>query len=389
MDKFEIKPENNKKQDSLFASLSPESVQTLLLWFARAKRDLPWRRECTPYRVWVSEVMLQQTRVEAVIPYFERFVAELPDIRALAEVSTERLLKLWEGLGYYSRARNLQKAARMIIDQYKGELPASVEALQTLPGIGPYTAGAIASIAFGIPAPAVDGNVMRVLTRMTGCNADIRLPSTVAAATACIRDAIPQEFAGDFTQALMELGALLCIPNGAAKCVQCPWQYECFAAKNACTDRLPVRSGLPKRRMEQRTLLLMEEMSGISEKSSISALPEAAGNGRYLLHRRAEKGLLAGLWEFPSLAGDADEESVRKAAERYGFQVKTVVPLQDAVHVFTHVEWHMHAYLLRGVCTGELPTDTVFATREQMDSVYALPSAFAAYRKQIGVDRTF
>lgn len=350
-----------------FGELPREAVRSLLIWFARAKRDLPWRREVTPYRVWVSEIMLQQTRVEAVIPYFERFVAELQDIAALANVPEERLMKLWEGLGYYSRARNLQRAAQAVLRDFDGQLPASVEKLRTLPGIGPYTAGAIASIAFGIPAAAVDGNVLRVLTRMTGCNADIRKPETVRAAEKCVLAAVPDGSAGDFTQALMELGALVCVPNGAAKCGECPCQYDCYAAKNTCTDRLPVRSGLPPRRIEARTLLLME------------------WEGKYLLLRRPDRGLLAGLWEFPALPGVTDASGARNAAAGFGFAATDVRRLPDATHIFTHIEWHMQAYLLHGAPSTAIPPvpGAVFATPEQMQKTYALPSAFAAYRKLI------
>lgn len=350
-----------------FGSLPQEAVRALLIWFARTKRDLPWRREATPYRVWISEVMLQQTRVEAVIPYFERFVSELPDIAALANVPKDRLMKLWEGLGYYSRAGNLQRAAQAVLQDFDGELPASVEKLRTLPGIGPYTAGAIASIAFGISAAAVDGNVLRVLTRMTGCNADVRRPETVRAAEACVLSAMPDGYAGDFTQALMELGALVCVPNGAAKCVECPWQYDCYAAQNTCTDLLPVRSGLPPRRKELRTLLLME------------------WEGRYLLRRRPEHGLLAGLWEFPSVTGVTDVAGVMDAAAKLGFAAANVQRLPDATHIFTHIEWQMQAYLVRGTPSGAMPSSpqAVFATPEQMQKKYALPSAFAVYRKWI------
>ena len=199
-------------------------IQPLLEWYPSHARVLPWREEPAPYRVWVSEIMLQQTRVEAVKPYFERFMKELPDIRALAECPEDRLLKLWEGLGYYNRVRNMQAAARTVMKDYGGVLPPDYEALRGLKGIGDYTAGAIASIAYGIPVPAVDGNVLRILMRVSQDDSDIMKQSVKTRARELLLPVIPEGQAGKLTQALMELGATVCVPNGEPKCPQCPWQ---------------------------------------------------------------------------------------------------------------------------------------------------------------------
>ena len=202
-------------------------AQPLLHWFWANHRVLPFRSDPTPYHVWVSEIMLQQTRVAAAVPYYERFVQELPDIPALAACEEERLLKLWEGLGYYSRVRNLQKAARIVCEQYGGQLPGDLAALKKLPGIGDYTAGAIASIGFGVPAPAVDGNVLRVFARLYNDEGDIMQPAVKASTTQKVMAQQPAEAPGDFNQALMELGALVCTP-GQPDCAACPLQALCL-----------------------------------------------------------------------------------------------------------------------------------------------------------------
>ena len=249
-----------------------QMVEPLLFWFSQSHRDLPWRREPSPYHVWVSEVMLQQTRVEAVRPYYERFLAALPTVQALAGCPQEQLLKLWEGLGYYSRARNLQRAAQEIVRCYNGQLPASYDLLKKLPGIGDYTAGAIASIAFDLPVPAVDGNVLRVLTRVLACPDDIALPATKEAFRQLLLPVEPTPGAGAFNQALMELGAVVCLPNSPPQCLVCPLQGLCLAHQQGCETDFPVKSPKKARRIEQRTLLLFS-----------CTFPEGK---RILLHRR-------------------------------------------------------------------------------------------------------
>jgi len=259
----------------------------LLEWYRDNARRLPWREDPTPYHVWVSEIMLQQTRVAAVLGYYARFLEELPDVAALAAVEEERLLKLWQGLGYYNRARNLQAAARQIMEKHGGVFPADYAAVRALKGVGDYTAGAICSIAFGLPVPAVDGNVLRVVARICGDDGDITTPAMKKRVSAALEEIIPLQAAGEFTQAMMELGATVCLPNGAPLCAQCPAREFCVARREERTAQLPVKAPKKARRTEERTVWLIFH------------------RGKVALRRRPEKGLLAGLWEFPNEVGDA------------------------------------------------------------------------------------
>ncbi|MBQ3141261.1 MAG: A/G-specific adenine glycosylase, partial [Clostridia bacterium] len=267
-------------------------VQPLLDWYAQNKRVLPWRENTDPYRVWVSEIMLQQTRVEAVIPYYLRFLERFPSVQALADAPEDELLKAWEGLGYYSRARNLQKTARIVCEKFGGRFPSDYEQLLKLPGIGVYTAGAIASIAFEKPTPAVDGNVLRVLSRLTESHDDITEPAVKARFTQLLADVYPSTRRGDFTQSLMELGATVCVPNGPARCGQCPLAQLCKAQLHGIQHLLPVKAPKQTRRSEDKTVLLLR-----------------CGQ-RYAVRRREPDGLLGGLWEFPSLNGTLSAQEV-------------------------------------------------------------------------------
>ena len=347
------------------AALLARVPEPLLDWYRQNARVLPWRSQPTPYRVWVSEIMLQQTRVEAAKPYFLRFVEALPDARALADCPEEQLMKLWEGLGYYSRARNLQKAARVVAERYGGELPASFEALRELPGIGDYTAGAIASIAFGLPCPAVDGNVLRVLSRVTGSRRDIADPKVKKEMGEAIRAILPP-CPGDFNQALMELGATVCLPNGEPLCEGCPLGGFCRAREAGLQGELPVKAPKKPRKVQELTVFLLRS-------------PE----GRTALRRRPAEGLLGGLWELPSLPGALSrEEAVARAGEEWG-EVLSLAPLPEAKHVFTHGEWRMtgwEACLAREPGTG---AGLTWVTREELEADYPLPSAFRAWRKLI------
>ena len=233
-------------------------VSPLIKWYASHPKDLPWRRDPTPYHVWISEIMLQQTRIEAAIPYYERFVSEIGDVYALAAVEDEKLMKLWQGLGYYSRARNLKAAAQIICERYGGELPAEVSELKSLPGIGDYTAGAISSIAYGNPTPAVDGNVLRVMMRLFAEEDDVLSAKTKTRVTGELQGIYPSGAeAGMFTEALMELGELVCIPNGDAHCEECPIREYCEAFHSGRVGELPVRNAKKERRVEERTVLLL------------------------------------------------------------------------------------------------------------------------------------
>lgn len=338
----------------------PEIVEPLLAWYDANARDLPWRREVTPYRVWISEIMLQQTRVEAVKGYFARFIAALPSPAALAAVDERALLKLWEGLGYYSRARNLQKAAKVIVEEYGGELPASHEALLELPGVGPYTAGAVASIAFGLPEPAVDGNVLRVLSRLTADGGDIADPAVKRAAEDKVSAIIPAGRAGKFNQALMELGATVCAPNGPPACGRCPLAGLCAAHARSNETDYPVKAAKKTRRVEERTVLLLVRDELLA------------------LRRRPAKGLLAGLWELPNVKGSLDASGAVEAARALGLAPLRVEPLGPAKHIFTHIEWHMTGYRVT-VEEAQAGEGLEWIDSRGLREDYPLPSAFAAY----------
>lgn len=338
-------------------------VDPLCAWFEAGNRLLPWRVDPTPYRVWVSEIMLQQTRIEAALPFFERFMNELPDVRALAAVDPDRLMKLWEGLGYYSRARNLQKAAVQIVEQHGGELPADVEALRALPGIGEYTAGAIASIAFAIPVPAVDGNVLRVLARVTACEEDVMKPAVRRELTALAASLVPTDRPGVFNQALMELGERICLPNTMPQCERCPVVAHCAVAGTPKAASLPVRAKQKPRRIEEKTVLVL-----LTRETP----------PRVLLHKRPSSGLLAGLWELPSLVGRVEPTLPLNGLK----QVSEWLPLPDSRHIFSHIEWHMSAY----VCAVEattLPPSYEFVDAAALSHDHALPGAFRAYAQML------
>ncbi len=347
----------------------PETAD-LLAWYDTGHRDLPWRRTADPYAVWVSEIMLQQTRVETVIPYYNRFLNTLPDIASLAVCGEQQLLKLWEGLGYYSRVRNMQKAARQIIDEYGGEMPSRYDDIVKLCGIGPYTAGAIASIAFGEAVPAVDGNVLRVWSRLFECGEDVKSEAAKKAAAADMQRLLPKEAPGRFNQAMMELGACVCVPNGAPHCEACPWSGACKAHQNHTTDRYPVRSAAKARRIERRMILLVQNGHEI------------------LLGKRPARGLLAGLYELPGLEQWANEETVRDAVRSFGAEPLQIEPLPAAKHIFSHVEWHMKGYRVRIADDASLPRpedhQTVFAADiDDIRTSYAVPSAFDAYMRDL------
>ena len=332
-------------------------TEPLLAWYDRCGRDLPWRSVVTPYRTWVSEIMLQQTRVSAVIPYFERFMEELPGVAALAAVPEERLFKLWEGLGYYSRARNLQKAAKIVVSDLGGALPQSYHALLSLPGIGEYTAAAIASINFSEPVAAVDGNLLRVAARVSGCGEDIMDAKVRRLFRQKLDAAIDADRPGAYNQAMMDLGATVCLPNGAPKCEICPARMMCEAYKNGLTEILPVRAKKKARKIEERTVLLLFQ------------------NGKAALRKRADTGLLASLWEFPSVLGNLDEAGVSLALAQMGLSAQTVEPAGSAKHIFTHIEWDMKGYFAD--VTGE--NDDLFWADAAAFDAAAIPTAFKKF----------
>ena len=338
-----------------------ERIAPLLLpWFEANKRLLPFRQEPSAYHIWVSEIMLQQTRVAAALPYYERFIRELPDAAALAACDADTLHKLWQGLGYYNRVNNMQKAARVVCERYGGALPADYDALRALPGIGDYTAGAIASIAFGIPAPAVDGNVLRVFARLYNDDADITKPETKRVFTQRVLDQMPKATPGPYNEALMELGALVCVPNAAPQCLACPLAPVCrgFAAGRA--EQMTVKP--PKKEKERLTV-------------TVALVQSPAG---LLLQRRPDKGLLAGLWQPAAFENQAlSREQLTAALAALGVDAALERPLQPARHVFTHKIWQLSGWAGSAPAVP-LPEGWVWGRPED----YPLPSAFEGILSQ-------
>lgn len=342
-----------KTTDSIYKQL-PDA---LLPWYKQNARELPWRQDTEPYHVWLSEIMLQQTRVEAVRTYYLRFLEQLPTIHALAEASESQLLKLWEGLGYYNRARNLQKAARVIKTQYGGCFPNKYEDIRALPGIGPYTAGAIASICFNQTYAAVDGNVLRIITRMTENDAPIDYMQTKAEIAAKLEKVYPKNNSGQFTQALMELGAMVCTPK-SPKCTQCPANAFCRAYANGTVLQYPVKLPKKDKRLEERTVFLLQ-----CENS-------------YALTKRTESGLLSGLWQLPNVLGKMDVHRALRTADGFGVQPVEVYKQMHRVHIFTHIKWQMTCY---HILCAEKASDFVWATAQEIETAYALPTAFRMF----------
>lgn len=362
---------------TLISSKVDNLSRLLLDWYDVNRRTLPWREDPTPYHVWLSEIMLQQTRVEAVKGYYARFLEALPTIQDLAEASEEQCLKLWEGLGYYSRVRNLHKAAVIIQEQYGGSMPSDPEKILRLPGIGEYTCAAIASIAFGKIMPAVDGNLLRVFARMTCYEEEIRTPAAMKEAVAwhmqqmhaCDRS---KERPGDYNQALMDLGSGVCLANSAPKCASCPWEQACLAAaairkKTADPEDLPwpVMPQKKARRIENKTVYLIRR------------------GGKTALRQRPQTGLLAGLFEFPAADGHLGIKASLAYLRSLGFEPLKLTPLAPARHIFTHKEWLMNGYevLTDETSALEISPEILLLTPEEIRKDYAVPSAYNAFLK--------
>lgn len=330
----------------------------LLPWFAEHRRDLPWRRDREPYHVWLSEIMLQQTRVEAVRGYYLRFLERLPDIAALASAPEDVLLKLWEGLGYYSRVRNLQKAAQCVMERHGGEFPQELPAIRALPGIGDYTAGAIASICFEAPAAAVDGNVLRVILRLTVCAdspADVRVRRRIGEELSAV---YPAGHCGDFTQALMELGATVCLPNGAPQCGACPLRALCEAHAQGTELQFPTKPPKKPRRIEQRTVFVLQ-----------------CGD-RLAVCKRPSRGLLAGLWQLPDVPGKLETAEALRQAEQWGVHPTGILKTAERTHIFTHVQWDLRGVWL--TCAAEAPQFT-WADENALQHEIGLPTAYRQF----------
>ena len=332
-----------------------EITEPLLQWFAENRREFPWREDKNPYHVWVSEIMLQQTRIEAVLNYYKRFTDALPDVQALSEIEDDALLKLWEGLGYYSRARNLKKAAQIIVSEYHGIFPSSFEELRNLPGIGDYTAGAIASICFNEAVPAVDGNVLRVISRVTGSYNNVLLPQTKKKVIEELSGIMPAA-SGDFNEALMELGETVCLPNTAPSCNICPLSELCKANLNDLTGVLPVRIKKTKRRREELTVFIME-----------------APDGCIALEKRETSGLLSGMYQLPNIKGYYSEKELYSILDSWHLKPAQVSFSLEAKHVFTHIDWFMKGYRVQ--VKNKLDR-FIWVSTEELKNDYPLPTAF-------------
>lgn len=347
-----------------------EMVSSLLRWYDGKKRILPWREDPSPYHVWVSEIMLQQTRVEAVRPYYERFIKTLPDIESLALATEEVLLKLWEGLGYYNRVRNLKKAAVQVLEEYRGEMPSEYEELKKLSGIGSYTAGAVSSIAYGKRIPAVDGNVLRVFTRLWADGSDVTRQSVKMRLEEELKEILPVCRPGDFNQALMELGAVVCIPNGAPRCTECPWEELCAAHRMCRETEFPVKTPKKARSKEEKTILILRDEEKVA------------------LKKRPEKGLLAGMYEFPSWEGHLTSQEVLEKLQEMGYRAVYWKELSPSKHIFTHKEWDMRGFVVR---VDELAEPKggggsfIFAEAAEVRERYPIPSAYAAYTEYLNI----
>lgn len=341
-------------------------VEPLLFWFDSHKRVLPWRENPTPYRVWVSEIMLQQTRVEAVKPYYERFMEAFPDVDSLAHAREERLLKMWEGLGYYNRVRNMKKAAVCVEQEFDGKMPDSYEKLLELPGIGHYTAGAVASIAFNRPVPAVDGNVLRVISRVSADDSDIMKQTVRTSMEERLKAIMPSKRPGDFNQALMELGAIVCVPNGLPHCEECPWENICEARIQNRISEIPHKSGKAARRIDEKTVFIIRD----DEKTA--------------LHKRPAKGLLAGMYEFPNVEGHLSAEEALQYVKKKGYSPIRIQEIESSKHIFSHREWHMKAYTIK-IEQASDGKDFLFAYSYETEEKYPIPSAFGAYTKYLDI----
>ena len=330
----------------------------LLNWYQQNARQLPWRENCDPYPVWLSEIMLQQTRVDTVIDYYNRFLEIFPTIHELAAADEERVLKMWEGLGYYSRARNLHKTAKIIVEEYEGKFPRTYQELLKLPGIGSYTAGAISSISFNLPLAAVDGNVLRVISRITEDYRCIDEEKTKKDIGNRLGEVYPRNRCGDFTQSLMELGATICLPNGLPLCEECPMMDLCMANKNKVQGLLPVRKEKSPRKIQQRTLFIFHSQDRIA------------------LQKRKEKGVLEGLWELPNIDGILEESEVSLYVEKLGGLGYVIKKKKKGQHIFTHIKWEMVCYDIH--CPSTFGP-YIWADPQAIEKEYSIPTAFKKF----------
>lgn len=337
-----------------------EINEDLLDWFYKNKRYMPWRENPSFYYVWLSEIMLQQTRVDTVMPYFKRFVKEVPDIPTLASIDDDKLLKLWEGLGYYNRARNLKIAANQIMNDFRGEPPKEYNDILSLKGIGEYTAGAISSIVYHKKCAAVDGNVLRVLTRILRDRSDIMSDKTKKKFKKLIENNMPAQ-AEDYTQALMELGALVCLPNGEPKCEVCPLSSYCGAHLTNMIEEYPVKKKLKRRKIEKRSVLLLVYQDQV------------------FIQKRKEQGLLKGLYEYPNIEGHFSKVEIKYVLDEMGLDTSRFQKLSSFKHIFSHVEWHMNGYFI----PVSEKNEGLWVTLDELNQNYSMPTAFKQYTKEL------
>lgn len=341
--------------------LIKKMTNPVIKWYQENKRDLPWRKEKNPYHIWLSEIMLQQTRIEAVKQYYERFLEQIPNIQVLAEVEEQKLLKLWEGLGYYNRARNLKKSAQIIQEKYNGEMPKTYQELVQLPGIGEYTAGAISSIAYNEKIPAVDGNVLRVVSRVIGSKKDILERTTKKEMTQKLQEIMPKQ-AGDFNEGLMELGELICIPNGEPLCEKCPLQDICVAKNKKLTSFIPVRNQKIKRKKEEKTVFLLEF------------------EGKIAIRKREETGLLANMYEFPNIDKKINKKEIEIILQNWSLAAKQIKKIGTHHHVFSHIEWDMIGYKIEVNKRNKIFT---WIKKQDILKKYPIPGAFIPFREKM------
>ena len=337
-----------------------EFQQKILTWYISHRREMPWREDPTPYRIWISEIMLQQTRVDTVIPYFNNFMEKYPTIESLANSDEDELMKYWEGLGYYSRIRNIRETALNIVSNYNGEIPETFDELLKLKGIGEYTAGAIASEAFGQIVPAVDGNVFRVFARLTAKEDDLRDLKFQKRLKEAVTSVLPESQIGDFNQGLIELGALICIPKGSPKCGLCPVKDLCLSNKFNLQDKIPVKSKAKQRTVQEKTVFILQFQD------------------KFAVRKRDDQNLLAGLFEIPNVEGFYTIDEAKIIVEEMGLAVSGIHMIKDRKVIFTHIEWILQGYYVHVENENE---QYIFETKENLIQKYTLATAFREYLK--------
>ncbi len=337
-------------------------AKKITIWYEKNKRELPWRKDKDPYHVWISEIMLQQTRIEAVLSYYKRFMKELPTVKDLAMVEDEKLMKLWEGLGYYNRARNLKKAAIMVMEKYHGNFPSTYEEILSLPGIGEYTASAIASICFSLPEVTIDGNVLRVYTRVYEDSCTIDLAKERKRIRKNLMEIVPQN-SGDFNEGLMEIGETICIPAGVPKCSQCPLYDECLSRKNKTSLNYPVRLVKKEKPIEYYTVFIFYYQD------------------YFFIEKRKKRGLLYGLWQFPNVEGFPSTEEIKRYSRNLGLDIVKIDKGITYTHVFTHKKWNMKSYYIEVSSKNIEQSSGVFVTEDERKKNYSLPGAFQPFQR--------